>query len=300
MDRLERLLNLVAALLDTERSLTAEELGTRVPGYPTPKTPTFKRAFERDKATLRAMGIPLDVVELQPGNPETPIGYRIRPDRYELPDPGLDAEELAALHLAATQVRLEGGDATAAIWKLGGVPGDVPLAETAALPGSAHLSTLFAALASRATVEFSYRGSARSVDPWRIEFRNRSWYLVGWDHDRSGRRTFRLDRVDGVVETGPAGAFEVPQSTDPVATHPWQVGDEDPIDVTVLVDADQAPWAVADSDATPVWRDNGDVELTLRVTNRAGLRSWVLGFLDRAEILGPASERDALLAWIDA
>ena len=46
MDRLERLLNLVAALIDTDRPLTAEEIAGRVPGYPSPG-PTFKRAKER-------------------------------------------------------------------------------------------------------------------------------------------------------------------------------------------------------------------------------------------------------------
>src|SRR5581483_7399025 len=121
VDRLERLLNLVAALIDTPRLLTAEELGTRVPGYPEKSTPAFRRAFERDKATLREMGIPIDVVDIQPGNPESPVGYRIRRERYELPDPGLDPDEVAALHVAATQVRLEGGEASAAVWKLGGV-----------------------------------------------------------------------------------------------------------------------------------------------------------------------------------
>jgi len=113
MDRLERLLNLVAALIDTDRPLTAEEIAERVPGFP-PPGPTFKRAFERDKATLRSMGVPLDVVVLDPLNAESPQGYRVRRQRYELPDPGLEPDEVAALHLAATSVRLDGGDATAA------------------------------------------------------------------------------------------------------------------------------------------------------------------------------------------
>ena len=298
MDRLERLLNLVAALLDTERPLTAEELGTRVPGYPTPRTPTFKRAFERDKATLRAMGIPLEVIALEPTNPESPIGYRVRPERYELPDPGLDHDEVAALHVAATQVQLEGGDATAAIWKLGGVPADVEQSEAAALPGSAHLPGLFAAVAERRTVTMGYRDAVRTVEPWRIEFRNGSWYLVGWDREREGRRTFRLDRIDGAVEVGEAAGFDVPATTEAIATHPWEVGDEEPVEVRVLVDADQAAWAVADAGVEGEWQADGDVVVTLRVTNRQGLRSWVLNFLDRAEILEPADERAALVAWV--
>lgn len=302
MDRLERLLNLVAALLDTERPLTAEELGTKVPGYPEPKTATFKRAFERDKATLRVMGIPLEVIELQPGNPETPIGYRVRPARYELPDPGLAPDEVAALHFAATQVRLEGGDATAAIWKLGGVPGGsdgVVRGATASIPGSDHLPALFAAVAERRTATFGYKGAQRTVDPWKLEFRNGSWYLVGWDRDRADRRTFRLDRLDGELETGSAAAFDRPESAAPATTRPWEMGDAEPVDVDVLIDADQAAWAIANSGAEPLPRPDGSVVLTLRVTNAAGLRSWLMNFLDRAEILRPESERAAMIAWLE-
>jgi len=310
MDRLERLINLVAALLDTERPLPADEIGRRVPGYPPPGGTAFKRAFERDKATLREMGVPLDVASLDPTNPESPQGYRVRRERYELPDPGLEPEEVAALHLAATQVRLEGGDATAAIWKLGGVPsgGGAPgdwlaKAGTAALPGSDHLQALFEAAAERRTVTFPYRGGTRTVDPWRLEFRNAAWYLIGFDHDRSTRRTFRLDRMGGAPAAGAeAGAFERPPTTGSMPSRPWEMGDEDPVEVEVLVDDAQAAWAVATVGGGDhvERRDDGSVVVTLRVTNRAALRSWVLGFLDHAELLGPAVEREALVRWLES
>ncbi|HVM65829.1 MAG TPA: WYL domain-containing protein [Acidimicrobiales bacterium] len=300
MDRLERLLNLVAALIDTERPLTAEEIAEKVPGYPA-MGQAFKRAFERDKSTLRSMGVPLDVVVLEPLNPESPQGYRVRRQRYELPDPGLEPDEVAALHLAATSVRLDGGDATAAVWKLGGVPGADVLgrAGTASIPGSDHLEVLFTAAAERRTVCFAYRGATRTVDPWRLEFRNGQWYLVGLDHDRGEQRAFRLDRFTGAPDAGPAGAFEAPGSTEPVAAHPWEVGDEEPVDVRVRVDADQAGWAVANAGTEGERQPDGSVVLTLRATNRAALRSWVLGFLDHAEVLAPDEERAAIAAWLE-
>jgi proteasome accessory factor B len=299
MERLERLLNLVAALLNTERPLTADMIGTRVPGYPEPGGAAFKRAFERDKATLRTMGIPLEVIELEPSNPESPVGYRVRPARYELPDPGLAADEVAALHVAATQVRLEGGDATAAIWKLGGVPDGADAPTAATLPGGDHLAVLFGAVAERCPVTFTYAGAPRRVEPWRLEFRNGAWYLTGWDQDRADRRTFRLDRVEGAPSAGSPDGFTAPAQNEGVATHAWEMGDEEPVDVQVLVDADHAAWAVNDSGAEPAWRDDGSVVLTLRVTNRSGLRSWVLDFLDGAEVLAPPAERAALVAWVE-
>ena len=57
-DRLERLVNLTATLLDTRRPLTLDELAERVePRYPDDKT-SRRRQFERDKETLRELGVP--------------------------------------------------------------------------------------------------------------------------------------------------------------------------------------------------------------------------------------------------
>jgi len=302
VDRAERLLNLVAALLDTERPLSAAEIRARVPGFPTDAGTAFHRSFERDKAALRDMGIPLEVIPLEPTNPESELGYRVRPQRYELPDPGLTAEEVAALHLAATQVRLDGGDATAAVWKLGGVPTGaqtvIERASTASIPGSEHLEALFTAAAERRLVTFAYRGEPRRVDPWRLEFRNGSWYLIGFDRDRRDRRTFRLDRISPPLTAGEAEAFEAPARPEPSPTHPWEMGDEDPVEVDVLVDADQAAWAVANAGAPARWGEDGSVVLSLTVTNRAALRSWVIGFLDHAEIVGPPAVREAMTTWL--
>jgi len=70
--------------------------------------------------------------------------------------------------------------------------------------------------------------------------------------------------------------------------------------VQVRVDADQAPWAVASAgeDAVTARLPGGAVEMELAVTNRAALRSWVLGFLHHAEVVGPPAERDDLRRWL--
>ena len=38
----------------------------------------------------------------------------------------------------------------------------------------------------------------------------------------------------------------------------------------------------------------------LAVSNRAGFRSWLMSFLDRAEVLAPESVRDEVVAWLEA
>ena len=116
--KLERLLNLTAALLDTRRPLSAEEIGRMIPGYPGDPA-SFRRTFERDKDDLREMGIPVEVVMPQ-GTDNTRAGYRISPERYYLPDPGLDPDELAALRLAVGAIRVEGSSEGDAFRKLGG------------------------------------------------------------------------------------------------------------------------------------------------------------------------------------
>lgn len=299
MNRLERLINLVAALLAAERPLDREELRERVPGYAEDDA-TFRRAFERDKDALREMGIPLTLEKVDPTNADSPIGYRIPKEDYYLADPELAPDELAALHVAVTTVRLEGSEGASALWKLGGAASPNP-DMVAALPGSEHLAALFGAVAESRTVTFGYRDEERTVDPYRLAFRNGNWYLAGFDRDRQAERSFRLDRVTTPPVAGPAGAFERPpaRSTRPPA--PWEMGDEDEVRVRVLVDVDQADRAVGEvgEDAVVERRPDGAVVVELRVTNRAALRSWVLGFLDRAELLEPAGMRAELVAWLE-
>jgi predicted DNA-binding transcriptional regulator YafY len=298
VNRLERLINLVAALLAAERPLDREELRERVPGYAEDDA-TFRRAFERDKDALREMGIPLELSHVDPTYVDSPLGYRIPKDEYYLPDPELAPDELAALHVAVTTVRLEGAEAAPALWKLGGTM-SAPADTVAALPGSEHLAVVFGAVAESRTITFDYRGVPRRVDPYRLAFRNGHWYLAGRDHDRDAERSFRLDRLTTTPEAGPAGAFERPPAPTTRPPAPWEMGDEDEVTVRVLVDADQAPRVVAEvgEDAVTERRSNGDVVIELRVTNRAALRSFVLGFLERAEVLGPADVRDHVIAWL--
>ena len=121
-DRLERLVNLTATLLDTRRPLTLDELSERVePRYPEEKA-SRRRQFERDKETLRELGIPIRVESVDGFGAEQ--GYRIHPDDYYLPELGLTEAELAALHVAVTAVRLGGDAGREGLAKLGGLEGE--------------------------------------------------------------------------------------------------------------------------------------------------------------------------------
>jgi proteasome accessory factor B len=300
-DRLERLTNLVATLLDTRRPLTLEEIVELVPGYPDDKT-SYRRQFERDKDTLRGIGIPVRLEAVDALGPEQ--GYRIPPDEYYLPSLDLSPEERGALHVAVTAVRLEGGPAPAeALLKLGGREGEAAHA-LAALPTVPALPALFDAYRTRSTVSFGYRGARRHVDPWGILFRRGHWYVVGHDRDRGDQRSFRVDRIDDEVDAGSPGAFDPPARLEPGALlrdEPWRYGEEEAVAARVLVDASQAP-AVVDqvgAEAVVERRGDGGVVLELPVTNTVAFRSFVLGLLDAAEVLGPPELRTEMIDWLE-
>lgn len=300
MSKLERLLNLTAALLHATRPLSADQIRRVVPGYPESDT-SFHRSFERDKDDLRDMGIPIRLERILDSDP--PIdGYRIPADEYYLADPELEPDELAALHLAASVVDLGGHPGGDAIWKLGGVVESSPAdnALRAALPGDPRLAQVFNAVMRCVTIEFDYRGDTRRLDPHQLAFQRGRWYLRGYDHDRVDQREFRIDRISGDVLLTD-DHFERTDVPATEHTQPWQIGDEEEISARLLVDAAHAGWAVhhVGMDLVEEQRGDGSVVLEVPVTNREAFRSFVLTFLDHAEILGPDELRDDLVAWLE-
>ena len=56
---------------------------------------------------------------------------------------------------------------------------------------------------------------------------------------------------------------------------------------------------MSDAPARRRRRNDGSVVLELPVTNRDAFRSFVLGFLDHAEVMGPPELRDDMVAWLE-
>ncbi len=303
MAKLERLLNLTAALLHTERPLTAEQIRERIPGYPDDLV-AFRRAFSRDKEDLREMGVPITMEDAYVS--DTPIdGYRIRKGDYFLKDPDLEPDELAALHMAARAIQFDEGASSQALLKLGGLIGqdtgdaDQPLA---AMPGSPVLSDLFGALTDRRLVQFGYRDEVRHVEPQRIDFQRGRWYLTAWDLDRNAERNFRVDRMGDAVSLGEVGSATRRKMGTARWTQPWELGSDQPIVARVHIDADQAGSVPFEIGQEAVVERNGDgsVVVQLSVTNEAAFVTFVLSFLDHAEVLSPPELRDAVISWLKA
>ena len=295
MDKLERLLNLTAALLHAEIPLTAEELRDRVGGYPDTKA-TFRRAFERDKDDLRSMGMPLRV-EPVPGVDPPVDGYRLDRDEYAGTELAFEADELAALHLATSLVRLDGDDT--ALVKLGAAGGNAPTDSVGRVPFNDTLATMIGAAVDRKALAFTYNDVKRIVEPWKLSFTRGHWYLSGFDRLREDQRLYRVDRIEGDVSlSGPAEA-PVGDVNEPIDLRGWELGDGPAVEATIVVDADQAAYArhiLGDVVDQP----DGSVTATLDVRNIDGFRSFVLSFLEHAEILEPADLRSDFVEWLEA
>ena len=216
----ERLVNLTIALLATKRYLTKAEIFKNVAGY-SGDAEAKDRMFERDKDDLRSLGITIELGTFDPLF-EDEAGYRIKPESYALQLKDLDATSIALLSQAGKMWREAalGQSAQSGLRKLRsiGINSDIEsVIELTTFSQSApeQLSDLIEAITSRQVTTFEYLNKdliseARKVHPYRLSNSLGYWYLIAWDVEKSGLRTFRLDRFNSsVTASGRVNSFEV-------------------------------------------------------------------------------------------
>jgi predicted DNA-binding transcriptional regulator YafY len=315
VQKVERLVNLIALLLNTRRPLTVEEVRNTVPGYQQEDYSSFKRMFERDKEELRSLGIPIerrftDVWEVEEG-------YLISKDRYYLPELDLDPDEMAALWIASQIVVEQGSRDDQALVKLSMLgdgaadPSSPPWLRARLHLDSPALPQVLEAVAGRRRIRFRYtpagraKDSERTVDPYALIHRQGAWYVAGHDHDRNALRHFKLSRIGSKVTfaTRTGGAdFEIPEgfSTDSgtVKTEPW-IGEDEGVEVEIAFSPRIAWWIEQSLGLEPVgtWRrkDEDWTTVTINVADEEGFVSWVLGFGEDAVVRGPQRYRSAVI-----
>ncbi len=217
MQKDQRLLDLAALLLKAAEPVSWREIQEQFPEDYAGKGEAAIRKFERDKADLLELGIP---VRYAAGDEDLPAGYHIDKDEFYLPDLKLPPEDLALLYVAGSAALAQGTfpyarDLAHALNKLSfaaSAPGASESAARVARRLSAEdaeappavvrsLEELSRAIAHKKRVHLHYRGAERredterDVEPYGLFQKGGAWYLAGYCLLRQDIRTFHLSRI---------------------------------------------------------------------------------------------------------
>jgi proteasome accessory factor B len=214
----ERLLNLVFALMSSQRPVTRDDIRRSVAGYdPEASNEAFERMFERDKDELRSMGIPVRTVT---NAFDEVLGYQIIQENYRLIDLNVSAREIQILSVSQSvwDQAVLGPAARSAVWKIEGSQQieshtDQSLSSSTSHPqvgfarvraSEAAILPLLRAAREHKVVQFTYKPlgkelEKRTFEPWSVMCRSGRWYTVGFDVTRNEKRTFKLARIQGSV-----------------------------------------------------------------------------------------------------
>ncbi len=279
MQRAERLLNLAALLLRASEPVSWREIREQFAEDYGGRDEAAIRKFERDKAELLELGIP---IRWAVPDEEGPAGYIIDKDELYLPNLELPPEDLALLYLAGSVALAQGAfpygkDLAHAMNKLAfaaRAPGASEAAGLAALhlsreageggsggagesPVARKLEELSQAIAARKKVHLSYEGAERGarterdVDPYGLYQSGGAWFLVGHCHLRRALRTFHLGRVTELLVN--ASAPRTPDFTEPegfdlraqATQQHWELDLHPPLRCAVRLESPVSPEARA-------------------------------------------------------
>ena len=309
VDSPARLLRLLS-LLSARGWWTGEELAERLEVTP--------RTLRRDVTRLRSLGYPVE------GTTGVYGGYRLGASGH-LPPLLLDDEEAVAVAVALRTASGGGASgleaaALSALTKLDQVL-PVRLRERVAALRTVTVALRPAelppvdldvlvpvAIACRRPerLRFAYRAGTgqatdRHVEPYRVVYTDRRWYLVAFDRDRDAWRTFRVDRMGQPTPTGipfertdPPDAAALVAHGVALAAYPIQARIRlhmEPEHAARVVPPTVGQLEPSDpGDLTTIARVGGDVEW---------LAEYVAGLPCRVEVLEPEEVRAQLRVLAD-
>lgn len=221
----ERVLNLLLALSGNPRGLTLRQITRQVGGYDAATQSSVERKqvrrFERDRATLRELGIVInsEVDVDNPTNTHPHKRYLLTPTGYcpQLPD--LSPAQLLTLELA-THLFSGGFIGTRLSIARTKLKAYYPLYnrvfKALPTPGPELSQEVVQGLTRGAQLEFAYQGlhdrSPRQRQVWdaKLSVLEGGWYLDGFDQLAQAYRCFRVDRIVGQIH-----ARQLPDSERP-------------------------------------------------------------------------------------
>lgn len=319
VSKTERLLNLISYMLRNRSPIPFSEIAGNVVGYDDEaRLDSIEKRFDRDKAELRNMGIPVEYVDT--GSPET-SGYVIPRDRFFLSKLELDSVDAILLSLAgrtgavrfSSAVLKDAFDSALRKLSIDAPTIEEPEFEPASLlqvsSGNARageiLQTICNAVYSRRTIRFAYVGRRdeaprkRTIDPYGLGIAHGEWYVVGRCHQRDAIRTFKLSRIKGNVATPGASdstnEFDIPvdfRVREYLDHDDWDFGAGESTVVRVRMPRDLASRVVARSPMRAAIEnpesssdDGVVVRLEARLVDR--FISWIASLGPEAEIIEP-------------
>ncbi len=292
----ERMLNLVALLSESNAPLTLEDIANKMRGQYPENSEARRTSFERDKKSLRKLGVPI-TMRILAGSDAGKTAYSIDRSGYSLIDFGLTSDEMAALQQAAAMVQIGTTWGKQAVQWLGGeiTGAEAPTAVNVAV-GSQLLPVVWESVSSLRPLTFQYRAKTRLVHPYGILARNGFWYLIGFDTTRQEQVTFRIDRIEGDVTAGESDSFVRPEDFDLATAYMRDAkefsdgGNEMAI---VRLDHRVAPAVLRElgEEALVARRSDGSVDVEVACGNVAAFESWLFAMVDRAEVVSPAPVR---------
>lgn len=316
MERSQRLLSLVAMLLEARDPVPWSDIKAAFrDDYGSGSDAASERKFERDKADLLDMGIPLSFV--RPGEDLEHEGYVLDREQFYLPALRLAPEELAVLYVAGSAAVAQDGfpfrdDLVSALRKIAFVDpkegergAQHVVVANPALSRDPQLAEkvkdLSDAAVRRKAVDIVYHTMSRDdetrrrIDPYGVVYSRGAWLCVAYCHLREDLRVFAVDRIKRwqTNQLKPRIAdFEVPAGFDLAAyaaRQSWEYAVHDPLQAQVRLKpsiAFQARALFGDK-AEIVDEGKRGVRVKLTVTDSEGLVKHVLSLGDRAEVIAP-------------
>ncbi len=268
-DRSKRLLDMVMILLGARTPVTYREIREQFVAYQTLNVEAGLRAFERDKADLLELGVPIRYITPDEDDSLEDGGYVIDLKRFKMPEVRLTPDEISALVLAASVAHAMPGGTYPKIvdlalkklaFDLPELP-DTPMVfprpsapsvlvhfpeRRAVGVDRPDLGEIYATLESatrlRKRITMKYQAAtngmltARELDPYALVYREGAWLAVGWCHLRKEVRSFRVDRMHEAVQ----------------APKPKSPDFERPAEFDVKAYAQRSPWTFTTDPAEEV------------------------------------------------
>ncbi len=316
MNRTERLLDLITYLLNAHEPISWQEIKNHFPDdYARGVEESNQRKFERDKAELISLGIPIDY---HSGAGAKKEGYIIEEEKLFLPEIEFTAQESSLLMLSASAVlenesfpyrdQLESAlhKITSTNHQISPPPPDITITYASARksnPRSTWVNRIQDALDRRKTIDVVYHAfstgetTRRKVNPYGLIFRRGNWTLIGWDHLREDLRSFVLTRIKTLeINARRPGTpdYDIPETFSLKGyqdQQPWELDLHEPITVTIRVSPHRLPELLPQ--LTTAKRRPKEL-FELRVTNRLSLIPWILSHKTDVQVLDPPEIRDEI------